>query len=203
MGIDRRRGGDVAAALVAAALVAAGCGQTGDATVSEVTAARVQPKPLTRSALIARADAFCAANRRAYTATIREFYPSHSQTAKVEEKLPNQGYSEAMLEVAGRLVRQLKSLTPPPSVRAQYLAYIKAEEEVRQLVFDAKEASVADDGGAYLKAWKTRDAGALERFFLASTVGLRRCSPNPYGPNANVPRPPGEPDERFPAAASG
>lgn len=195
--VDRRRRGAVLAAVVLAiALASVGCGQGGDPSAHEATTA--QSKPLTKRTLIAKADAICVANRRAYRAITQRFYPAHSPVSDIEEKLPNQGYSYAMLALAGHLVRQLRSLAPPPNLRARYRAYVAAQEEVRQLVLEAREASIADDGGAYLKAWKTRDAGALERFFLASTVGLRRCSPNPYGPAAEVPRPPSEPDERLP-----
>jgi hypothetical protein len=199
-GCARRGGARLLVGAVLAVALISGCGSGGGEDAARGQAKRQPPRsaPLSRSELIARADTFCVANRRAYRAVTRRFYPRRSSTGNIEEKLPNQGYSEAMLALAARLVRQLRSLTPPASLRERYLAYVATQEEVRRLVLDAKEAVTADDGGAYLKAWKTRDAGALERFFLASTVGLRRCSPNPFGPQGDVPRPSNQPDARVP-----
>lgn len=184
--------------MLVAAVVAAGCGQGGGASAREATAAPARSKPLTKTALVAKADAFCVANRKAYGAITHRFYPVRPTGVDIRETLPNHEYTEEMLALSRRLVGQLQSLTPPPRLRARYLAYIASLEEVTKLILEARRGAVTDDGGIYLKAWKTRDAGALERFFLASWIGLRRCSPNPYGPKAITPRPPNEPDERFP-----
>ncbi len=178
----RRRGGVGRGAIVAIlAALAAGCGGDSSGSAGETTAAEPD-QALSRTELISKADAICVAGQKAFRAASRAAYPHPEQTSvpNPTERLPNVEYSENVVEVAKRIVRQLKALTPPPALRAGYDAYVEGEEEVEDLALAALQASIEDDGGAYFKARKTRDAGALERANLAEAVGLKKCSPNPF-----------------------
>jgi hypothetical protein len=166
-------------------IAVAGCGGGGSglsaaAGDSSTLSGDSSSKPLTKAELVARADATCMAEERAFRAATRKFYPQETTVPNAKERLPNVGYSENLIEISKRAVDRLKSLIPPPQLRADYEAYLRAEEEVEQLAEEALKASIADNGGAYFKARKTRDAGALERYDLASAVGLAKCSPNPF-----------------------
>jgi hypothetical protein len=168
----------LAAAIVIAVVAISGCGGSGGNTASGDS--KPKPKPLTRSELIAKADAICIESQKAFKTTTEEAFPPHTSVPNPSERLPNVEYSEYLVEISRRAVRQLNSLSPPPPLRADYEAYVSAVEEVEGLALQALRASVADDGGAYLKARKTRDAGALERYDLARAVGLEKCSPSPF-----------------------
>jgi hypothetical protein len=182
---NRRASVGVGLALLLTAIAAAaimGCGGSGDGSVASTVAAHPKPRPLARSELIARADAVCVAGQRDYEAISKKAYPDprHTSVPNPTERLPNVEYSENVVELAKRLVRRLSSLAPPPQLRKGYEAYVAAVKEVEQLAEQALQASVEDNGGAYYKARKTRDAGALERANLAEAVGLKKCSPNPF-----------------------
>jgi hypothetical protein len=176
-----RRAKAIALFALAFVAIAAGCGGSDDDPGPASAAVTSEPTPLTRAELIAKADAICVATRRTLRhVTAKAFKYTHFPNPS--ETLPNVQYSEQVLGVAKKAVRRLRALTPPAGVRSDYEAYLRAEEEVEDLAEQALQASIDDDGGAYLKARKTRDAGALERANFAEAIGLRRCSPNPFGP---------------------
>jgi hypothetical protein len=183
MGMESRRhrlGGVGACAIAAVLLVlASGCGGDSSGSASHNETEPEHRQALTRSELIAKADAICVASRRALRRlTARTF--RQTRFPNPSERLPNVLYSEEVLELSEKTVRQLKALTPPSALRSAYEAYVGAHEEIESLDEQALQASFDDDGGAYLKARKVRDAGFLDRAELAEAVGLKKCSPNPF-----------------------
>lgn len=163
------------------AMSIAGCGDGAGGSAAGTTETTRQ-QPLSRAELIAKADAICLSGQKAFRAVTKKAYPTPNQVSvpNPTERLPNVPYAEDVVDVAKRVVGQLKTLTPPPRMREAYEAYVRAEEEVERLAIEALDASIDDDGGAYYKARATRDAGALERANLAEAIGLKRCSPNPF-----------------------
>lgn len=162
--------------LASSVLIACGGGSDESAPTAKADTA---PPPLTRRALIARADAICAASRHKLARITREHF-RFTRFRDPSEELPSVEYSRHVLGIAKSSVEGLEALTPPPALRSDYEAYLKAEREVEDLARQALKASDKDNGGAYYKARKTRDAGEPERYDLARAVGLKRCSPNPF-----------------------
>jgi len=154
-----------------------GCGGGDGAATGGTRPERV--KSLSRAELIARADAVCVWSQRALRKAAIKFYKD-IRFENPTERLPWVPYSEVVVAIAKKTVRELKELEPPRALRAAFAAYIDAEEEVEKLAEQAFDAAVEDNDAPYYRARKTRDAGVLERDDLARAVGLKKCSPNPF-----------------------
>jgi hypothetical protein len=179
-----RVGVGLALAIAIAALSISGCGGGGGSSATGETTAKTTPvtheQPLTRAVLISRADAVCLWSQRALRrAAVKNYKDTRFENPT--ERLPWVPYSRTVLAIAEKTVRQLKELVPPPQLRSAFEAYVGTEEEGEDLAKQAMAAAREDDDGPYYKARKTRDAGALERFELASKVGLKKCGPDPFG----------------------
>jgi serine/threonine protein kinase len=165
-------------AIVAAAIALSGGGGGGDPSVADggkagVATAPVQkekpaPKPLSKSALIAKADAICADSKATYMATLEEFPNGETE--------PDPAYSRILAGISSRAVRRFNALNPPASVREPFNEYVKAQERVKAYDREALQAAEAGEPAAYLAARESRDNEAEERYDLARAIGLRECS---------------------------
>ncbi|HKB50139.1 MAG TPA: serine/threonine-protein kinase [Solirubrobacterales bacterium] len=187
-GKGRRRalmlGGGVAvvAAIVIAALALGGGGGDGGSgkTTNSGSAGAVRPKQkrtpqptLSKSELIAKADAICADSQSAFEEVRAEF-----PEAKREEA-PDVAYSEALVGISTPAVKRFGALDPPPSVRRSYEQYVQAQQRVRRYDVQALRAARAEHTGEYLAAREHRDNEQLERHELAREIGLKTCSASP------------------------
>jgi hypothetical protein len=177
-------GGSLALALAAAAAVmalanggggsppapAAGDSKTGSGATARNSARREAPgsKALTKSELIAKADAICTDSQATYLAT-RQDFPAGESEADVT-------YAKILSGISTRAVRRFDSLLPPASVREPHREYVAAQERVKAYDREALAAAEAGDTTAYLAARKRRDDEAGERYDLARAVGLEKCS---------------------------
>jgi hypothetical protein len=172
----------VAAVVIAVVLISGGDGSdsntTGEGGTAAATAskrkdkpAKPKPKPLSKSELIADADAICETSQNTY-ANVRsvEF-----------EAVPNVGYATTLSGISRRGVERFRQLGPkaPPSVEPAFAKYVRAQERVMRYDRQALEAAEAEDANAYVAARGRRDAEAGERYELAREVGLEQCSPSP------------------------
>jgi hypothetical protein len=142
-------------------------------TSTATTAARKEkptPKSLSRSALIAKADAICANSKATYKTALKEFPNGESE--------PDPTYSRRLTEISTRAVRGFNSLNPPAAVRKPFNEYVKAQERVKAYDREALRAAEASEPAAYLAARESRDNEAGERYDLARAIGLRECSTN-------------------------
>lgn len=130
-----------------------------------------RPKPLTRSELVAAADAICETSQSTYEGV-------HS--AELEE-VPNVEYATTLAGISRRGVERFRQLEPkaPPSVDPAFAKYVQAQERVMRYDRQALEAAEAEDANTYLAAHERRDAEAGERYDLAREVGLKQCSARP------------------------
>lgn len=130
--------------------------------------AAAKPKPLSRSELIARADAICETSQSTYRGV-------HS--AELEE-VPDVGYATTLSGISRRGVERFHQLEPkaPPAVEPAFAEYVRAQERVMRYDRQALEAAEAEDASAYVAARERRDAEAGERYDLAREIGLERCS---------------------------
>jgi hypothetical protein len=126
------------------------------------------PMPLSRSALIAEADAVCAESQRRYL-EIRD--PESERAADIP-------YAEALVRFATTRVRELGELTPPPSLASPYDDYVAAQERVLATDKEALAAARVDDTAGVEAARDERDAESEERYDLAREIGLKKCSAN-------------------------
>jgi hypothetical protein len=161
--------------VVAAIALSRGGGSGGqsaadDAKTGAATTPVQAPKPLSKSALIAKADAICADSKAAYKATLDEFPNGESE--------PDPAYSKILMEISTRAVRRFNSLDPPATVGKPFSAYVKAQERVKTYDRQALRAAEAGETAAYLAARESRDNEAGERYDLARAVGLQECSTN-------------------------
>jgi hypothetical protein len=168
------------AALVAAtvALTSGGGGDSPSAASKTRTDAvtspapkKTAPKPLTRQALIAKADAICAHSQATFKRTHEEF-PNGENEADLH-------YSEILSGISTGAVRKFDSLDPPATVSSAFDEYVRAQERVKVYDRQALRAARAGNTADYLAARERRDNEAEERYELARAVGLRECSSTP------------------------
>ena len=163
----------ITAAVVAIASGGGGSGSkdaAGGAAVStvETTAKRKQPKPLSRSALIAKADAICATSKSSYKSVFSQEL----------EEIPNVGYATTLAGISQRGVNGFRRLVAPPAVEPAFAKYVAAQERVMRYDREALRAAQEEDAEAYVAARGKRDAEEAERYDLAREVGLKECSTN-------------------------
>lgn len=191
----RRRGPMVgggiaaAAALVVAAVLAFGGGDGGkDAGAKPVgggqpevavadggdgKASRNAPPSLSRSELIAKADAICEDSQTSFEEVRGEFPEAKS------EEFPDVAYSEALVGISTPAVKRFKALVPPAGVEKPWGEYVSAQKEVHDYDVEALRAARAEHSAEYLAAREGRDNGQPERYELAREIGLKTCSLSP------------------------
>jgi serine/threonine-protein kinase len=125
-----------------------------------------EPAPLSRSQLVAQADAVCATSKRRYEA-IRD--PESEFTADAP-------YAEALVRIARARIRGLRQLDPPPRVAAPYREYVEAQEKVLATDEQAVAAARAGDDAGVEAARASRDAEDAMREGLAEQIGFAVCS---------------------------
>ena len=168
------------AAIVAVVLALAGGGGDGDPGTSRATTPalkqpkhRQAPPALTRSELIARADAICVDSQGAFERVRAEFPEAKSEEA------PDVAYSEALVGISAPAVKRFAALDPPASVREPFEEYVRAQQRVHKYDLQALRAARAEHTGEYLAARERRDNGQPERYELARRIGLKTCSLSP------------------------
>jgi hypothetical protein len=180
-GPGRRRGlllGAAGLALLAGIVVAAialGGGDGGgdgspQATASDTTPkAKAKPKPqpsLTKSQLIAKADAICGESQDRYL-EVRDLESERSADVP---------YAEALVRLARSRTRELRDLKPPPQLAKAYDEYVAAQERVYQTDKQALAAARQEDVAGVEAARDQRDAEDGLREDLAKKVGFKVCS---------------------------
>jgi serine/threonine protein kinase len=146
---------------------------TGPATTESTNQkpkARPKPKTLTKSELIAKADAICMDSQVTFLAT-RQEYPEGETT-------PDLAYSKILAGISTIAVRKFAALRAPAGIEKPFREYVMAQERVKGYDREALEAAEAGDVDAYLAARERRDVEAAERYDLAREVGLKQCSTN-------------------------
>lgn len=175
-------GGAAAIAAIVAVVVALGTGGGGggDSQTANIAgsttkrdARRQSAPPLSRSELIAKADAICADSQGSFEEVRAEF-----PEAALEEA-PDVGYSEALVGISTPAVKRFTALNPPPSVRRPYEEYVQAQQRVHKYDVQALRAARAEHTSEYLAARERRDNGQRERYELAREIGLKTCSASP------------------------
>lgn len=128
---------------------------------------------MTRSQLIAKADAICEDSQSAFEEVGAELPEAKSEEA------PDVAYSEALVGISTPAVKRFKALDPPASVHQAYEEYVAAQQRVHKYDVQALRAARAEHTGEYLAAREHRDNGQLERYELAREIGLKTCSASP------------------------
>jgi hypothetical protein len=162
----------LAAAIAGIVALAGGGGGSGPVAVDN-GAKPVQPKPkappaLSRSDLIAEADAICTGSQTAFKEARRE-YPEGETT-------PSVPYATMLTGISTSAVHKFNSLVPPPSLSTPYREYVAAQKRVKVYDTQALQAAKVGDTTAYLSDRERRDDEAGERYDLARAVGLEKCS---------------------------
>ncbi len=176
-------GGLAAVAVIVAVVLALGSGGGGGGALDEaLRAARAASKqgahkrsapPLSKTELIAKADAICADSQSSFEEVRAEFPEAKSEEA------PDVGYSEALVGISTPAVKRFTALNPPPSVRRSYEKYVQAQQRVHRYDVQALLAARSEHTSEYLAARERRDNGQRERYELAREIGLKTCSPSP------------------------
>lgn len=165
------------AAIAAGAIALAGGGEpkqesaaSGGATTASSNAAPPQPdpgpEPLTRTQLIAKADAVCEDSQRRYL-EVRDLESEHSADVP---------YAEALVRIARQRIRGLRQLTPPQPLAKAYGEYVEAQEKVYDTDVQALAAARQDDPAGVEAARARRDAEDAMREELAREIGFTVCS---------------------------
>jgi hypothetical protein len=120
-----------------AALCLAACGGGGDGSSSQKSAAAAAPQPLTRSALVARANAIC---RRAKTKIDAVDVPSNIQDATQAAK-----YFSEVSDLSDATMADLRKLKAPASIATDWTAYIGKQQEYIDLIHTLRDKAKAGD----------------------------------------------------------
>jgi hypothetical protein len=188
--VRRRRlvlaGSVLAAAAIAAAALAMTSGGGGSSPSTAATEAKgnpatkadtgpkspakTAPETLSKSKLIAKADAICAESQATFLATHQDFPEG--------ETTPDVKYSMILTGISTRAVRRFEALNPPPGLRQPFDEYVAAQERVKSYDRAALKAAEAEDASAYLAARARRNDESGERYDLARAIGLQKCSTN-------------------------
>jgi serine/threonine protein kinase len=172
----------LAALVVVAIAIASSGGGDGDEATATTAAQREgakrqeqkqakqeeKPKPetLTRSQLIAKADAVCATSQARYV-EIRNLESEFSADVL---------YAEELVEIARPRIRGLRELDPPPSVAKPYREYVAEQERVLGTDEAALDAAREGDSAGVEAARADRDSGDAKREELAREIGFEVCS---------------------------
>jgi hypothetical protein len=136
------------------------------ATAGEEKRQRQEPRTLTASQLIAKADAVCTESRDHYRA-VRDVEREFSADVP---------YAETLARFARRRVQVLRELKPPPGLAKPYREYVKAQERVYATDRDALAAARAGDSAGVEAARAERDSEDALREQLAAEIGFKACS---------------------------
>jgi protein kinase-like protein len=140
-----------------------------DATGSDarkVAKEHPEPKPLSSSQLIAKADAICEDSQRRYL-EVRDLESEYSTDVP---------YAEALARTARTRVRELRRLTPPPRLARPYEEYVEAQGRVYATDKEALAAARREDAAGVEAARNRRDAEDALREDLARKIGFNVCS---------------------------
>jgi Protein kinase domain len=147
-------------------------GTAGQSTGTSSAAAKPKSKPvsraLSRSDLIAKADAICADSKSTYL----------SVRSQEGEESPNVAYAATLAGISQRAVNRFRRLAAPTELEPAFAKYVRAQERVMRYDREALKAAQASDSVAYLAARESRDEEAGERYDLAREIGLEQCSTN-------------------------
>ncbi|HEX3323511.1 MAG TPA: serine/threonine-protein kinase [Solirubrobacterales bacterium] len=169
----------VAAAILVAVLAFGGGGGDPQAGVPSTESSpkrhpQKQASPaLSRSELIAKADAICADSQNAFKQVKGEF-PEASA-----EEVADVPYSEALVGISTPAVKRFGKLVAPVSVRQPFERYVQAQQRVHRYDVQALRAARAGHEDEYRAARERRDNEQPERHRLAAEIGLRVCSVSP------------------------
>jgi hypothetical protein len=125
-----------------------------------------RPETLTRSQLIAKADAICAESQDRYT-EVRDLESEYAADVP---------YAEALARFARKRTRGLRALVPPRSLARPYGEYVAAQERVYDTDVDALKAARKEDIAGVEAARNQRDAEDELREGLARKIGFDICS---------------------------
>jgi serine/threonine protein kinase len=139
---------------------------TSPPTEKTKTAPKPEPKTLTRSQLIKKADAICADSQSTYK----------SVRSQAKEESPDVAYAATLVGISERGLRRFKALAPPPNLKDEFQNYVEAQRLVALHDRQALKAAEGGDTDAYVAARERRDSEADERYRLARAVGLQQCS---------------------------
>jgi Protein kinase domain len=123
-------------------------------------------EPLTRSELIAKADAICEESKGRYL----EVRDAESEYAA---DVP---YAEALVRFARARVRGLRDLTPPRRLAGSYREYVAGQERVLDTDREALAAARRGDAAGVAAARNERDSEDELRERLAREIGFQVCS---------------------------
>lgn len=144
-----------------------------DSTEKEQTQKEPEGKPqvdrLPRAEFAAAANKVCTRSKDTFK-QVRDEFPE----AKSEEVFSVE-YSEALVNISTRAVKDLRALTPPVAEQANYDDYLAVQERIKTYDQDALEASKVEDNEAYLEARQRRDLADPERWELAAQMGFTEC----------------------------
>ncbi|HKT82958.1 MAG TPA: hypothetical protein VJQ84_03890, partial [Solirubrobacterales bacterium] len=128
--------------------------------------AQGKPKPLTKSKLIAKADAICADSQRRYV-EVRDL------ESEMSADVP---YAEALVRIARSRIGALQALEPPPQIATPYEEYVAAQRRVYETDQEALAAARKDDVAGVEAARDRRDSEDALREELAREIGFEVCS---------------------------
>lgn len=140
--------------------------ETTTASQQKDAPAQRKAKPLTKSKLIAKADAVCADSQRRYV-EVRDL------ESEMSADVP---YAEALVRIARSRIGALQMLEPPPQIAAPYEEYVAAQKRVFETDKEALAAARQDDVAGVEAARARRDSEDALREELAREIGFNVCS---------------------------
>jgi hypothetical protein len=113
------------------------------------------------------------ANRLCHDAQ-RQFDQIQRRPPKTAQQAGKQ--ADALVDVSGQALDNLRALEPPDNVKGAYERYLNSREQAIGYIEDGRDAAARNAPGAYARAKRKAAAGQAIRLQLARRVGLRACS---------------------------
>ncbi|MBJ7458791.1 MAG: hypothetical protein JHD02_06370 [Thermoleophilaceae bacterium] len=149
-------------ALTILALALAGCGSSTESTESD--SAATAPKPLTKAALISKADAIC----KSMQVKLDEIPPPES-IEDLEAAIGKQ------IEVSGPAIKKLAALVPPEDLAAKYDAWTAKLEELQAGTVRVREAAGDGSQAQVQKVIEEVDQVNTKADEIGKQIGFKVC----------------------------
>ncbi len=132
--------------------------------------AKEEPKRLSTTELVRKADESCEEAKTAYVAALDQF---GKETAEV---IPNIAFARTLVGISSKQVQQLAVLVPPKKKEDEFNEYLASRRRVAEWDRDALAAAKNGDEAKYQAAYANRDESEPEREKLADEIGFEVCS---------------------------
>mgnify|MGYP006392085679 FL=1 len=152
-------------ALTIFALALVGCGDSEKSTQSDKDSAAPAPTALTKTELVAQADAICKDMQKELDAV-----PSPESMEDLEKAIAKQ------IEIAGPAIEELQAVTPPEELATKYEAWTSKLATMQERTVEIRKAAAAGSQEEVQKIVTDTSSINTEADKLGKQIGFKTCA---------------------------